>query len=485
MAVAVVIGTVIGSGVFKKPQVVAENVPYFGLAALVWVLGGVLALLGGLSLAEVAVRYPRAGGNYIYLREGFGPLWGFLWGWVDFGIVKSASIAALATVFADSLVEVVTNPAVTARLSADFEATLAGPWPRVGLTAAVILLLSLINVIGVRWGGGLQLAVTLVKVGSLLGILVLPFIAWALAPEGIAPATPSLANLSPYLPSGWDQFHPSRLGTAMLGVLWAYHGWMNIAPVAEEVRRPERNIPVALLGGIGIIIALYLGANAAYSLVLPAKEMAALKDTTVARVFSLKLLGPLGGAVASAAVMTSVFGALNGNLLAGPRVLYALSEDGLAPGFAGKVHERFRTPAVAILALGLLSTALVLVGAVLTRVRLPALTLAGQRLDFNLPEGKPLFDILTDFAMFGAICFETLAVATIFVLRRRPAGTQSAYRCPGFPVVPIIYVAIMSLVLANMFHSQRTEALTGLCYMACGAGVYAWMRGRKTRVTGR
>jgi amino acid transporter len=479
-ATAIVVGTVIGSGVFKKPQVVAATVPFFGPATLAWLLGGVLALLGALALAEVAVLFPRAGGNFVYLREGFGRLYGFLWGWVELSVVKAASIAALATVFADAVSDILTNPLVRETLwpaGGDF---LAGYWARRWLTVAVILGLASVNVLGVRWGGLLQLSITLVKVGSLLALMALPFVAAFLAPSTSPAARPDVQHLSPVWPSAWGQVTAGQVGTALLGVLWAYHGWMNIAPVAEEVRDPRRHIPLALLGGIGLVMALYLGANVAYALVLPAAEMARLTDTTVATAFSERLLGPLGAAVASAAVMVSVFGALNGNLLAGPRVLYALGEDRLAPRRFGRVHPRFRTPAPAIVALAVWSAVLVLAAAALARYRVPALDVGVVTLDLNVPPDKPLFDLMTDFAMFGAVVFETLAVATIFVFRRRLPDVERPYRCWGYPVVPAVYVAALSGVLVSMFLNQRAEALAGVLFVAAGVAVYQ-LFGRDTR----
>src|SRR5262245_38224758 len=199
MATAVVIGTVIGSGVFKKPQTVAENVPYFGLVAAVWVLTGILAFLGALALAQVAVLYPKAGGNYVYLREGYGRLGGFLWGWVEFCIIRSASIAALATIFASPLHVVLRNPRFQHAIHLSLGDSPLGYWPLRGLTVAVILGLALVNVRGVRWGGSLQLFITTVKVASLLAIFLLPFIILLLAPstgEGER-ARPRTTNLTP------------------------------------------------------------------------------------------------------------------------------------------------------------------------------------------------------------------------------------------------------------------------------------------------
>ncbi|MDB5309669.1 MAG: amino acid permease [Gemmataceae bacterium] len=478
MATAIVVGTVIGSGVFKKARNVSENVPEFGLAMSVWVLGGVLALLGALALAEVAVLFPRAGGNYVFLREGYGRMAGFLWGWVEFWIIRSASIAALATMFTESFHDVLKQalhdgPSVHA-------VEVLGFWPRQLLTSLVIVALAAVNVRGTKLGGGLQVVVTTVKVGSLLLIIVLPFAVLAAVSEPTYP--PNTTHLSPTWPGSLLGVNWGLYGAALVGVLWAYHGWMNIAPMAEEVIHPNRNIPLALFGGILLLIALYCGANLAYYLTIPRDQMKELKDTTVATEFCLRLLGPVGGLLASAIIMTSVFGALNGNLLVGPRVLFAMGKDGLAPQALRRLHPRFDTPAVATAVLAGWSCALVLGLGALLQTDLPLF-------DTNQigPDGKPVkkspFDVVTDFAMFGAVAFETLAVASIYVFRWRipPTPENRPYRCWGYPVVPALYILIMSAVFVNMFVTpeQRSEAGIGLGFIGLGAAVY-WLVFRGT-----
>ena len=457
MATAVVVGTVIGSGVFKKPQVVAENVPYFGLTALVWVFAGVLVLLGALAYAEVASVLPRAGGNYVFLREGYGRLAGFLWGWADFFIIRGASLAALATLFTTSLHAILleTTPTLGAAL---------GYWPQRVLTVAVILGLAAVNVRGVRWGGGLQLVITLVKVGSLLFLIALPFVAVYLVSGTATQAAPRSANvhnLKPFWPG--EAVNLSRFASALLAVLWAYHGWQNIGPVAEEIRNPQRNIPLALLAGVGIVIALYLGTNFAYSLVLTPGQMMAMKegrqDQTVAIGFCRLLLGPVGATLAAAAVMCSVFGALNGNLLVGPRLLYAMGEDGLAPRALGEVHPRYRTPALGILVMAAWACVLVL--------GVAALTQGGV-----LATDRDPFDVLTNFAMFGVVIFETMAVLSIYIFRRTLPDAPRPYRCWGYPVVPALYVLLPGMILVNMFVKERQEALGGVAFIAVGTLVY-------------
>jgi basic amino acid/polyamine antiporter, APA family len=471
MAIAVVVGTVIGSGVFKKGRNVAENVPEFGMAMAVWVLGGVLALLGALALAEIAVLFPRAGGNYVFLREGYGRWAGFLWGWVEFWIIRSASIAALGTMFTESFHDVLKQSLYPGQK----DIVVLPFWPRQVLTALVIAGLAAVNARGTRIGGGLQFFLTVVKVGSLLFIIALPFAVYAFMSEPTHP--PKVEHLSPTWPAEWLGVNWSLFGAALVGVLWAYHGWMNIAPIAEEVKDPHRNIPLAVVGGVLVLILLYCGVNTAYYLVIPRDEMATLPgDTTVATEFCLRLLGPVGAVIASAIVMTSVFGALNGNLLVGPRLLYAMAQDRLAPRQLSMLHAVYRTPIPATVVLAGWSCLLVLCVGALTQFDYPVLDAGFTDIDLNVLKRKSPFDIMTDFAIFGAVCFETLAVATIFMFRWRipPTPVNRPYRCWGYPVVPALYIAIMCAVLANFFISpqQRSEALVGLGFIAIGAVVY-------------
>jgi amino acid transporter len=455
-AIAIVVGTVIGSGVFKKPQIIAEKVPFTGPTAILWILGGLLTLLGALAYAEVAVLYPRAGGNFVFLREAYGRLPSFLYGWIEFLVIRAGSIAALATVFTESFHELFRDPGLQGALGMEPGSEL-GFWPQRLLTIATLGVLTLVNARGTRWGGGLQVFLTLVKVASLLAIVALPFLFFMKPSPGGVQA--SRANLNPVWPQPWSTALLSGVGTAFLGVLWAFHGWMSITPVAEEVRRPQRNLPLALLGGVGILTALYLGANLAYNLVIPQADMAILKDRTVAAEFGRRLFGSAGAALAAAAVMISVFGALNGNLLAGPRVLYAMGEDRLAPRALAAVHTRFGTPAVAIVVLGIWSALLVLVVAILTQMNL-------------LEPNKSHFDRLTDFAMFAAVLFETMAVLSIFVFRRRRPDAERPYRCLGYPVVPALYVVLPAFILVNTLIMEPVEALAALGFTAAGGLVY-------------
>ncbi len=351
--------------------------------------------------------------------------------------------------FAESLHDVL-------RFSIGTEAPVLGFWSLRGITVAVIVALALVNMRGTLLGGGLQVVVTSVKVISLLGIAVLPFICLALIPDADVHAK----LLEPIWPTEFASIDWTRFLKAMVGIIWAYHGWMNLAPMAGEVREPNRNLPLAFVMGTFAIIVLYCSVNVAYHVVVPRDDMILLGgNSPVASLFATRLLGPLGLLLASAAIMTSVFGSLNGNLLVGPRLLYAMGKDGLAPCGLCQLHVRWGTPAAAVIALTIWSVLLVLGMAVLVNADVLK---------------KSIFDGLTDWAMFGAVSFETMAVASIFVCRRQyPVETvQLPYRCWGYPWLPIFYVSVMAAVLANMFVTDWIQSLSGLLLVCVGAEVY-------------
>ncbi len=504
MGTAIVIGTVIGSGVFKKPHAVAKDMATisdagvveahaeFALIMIAWILVGALSFIGSLIVAEIAIIHPHAGGNYVFLREGYGRWAGFLWGWVEFWIIRAGSIAALAGVFTESFHDILRY----AR-GVDGSVEILSFWARQGLTVTVIAVLAAVNARATILGGGLQLVVTSVKVFSLLSIALLPFAWLAFASEPNVHAE----RLDPIMPADWAGINWSKFGSALVGILWAYHGWMNLAPMAEEIKEPNRNLPLAFLMGTLAIIVLYLSVNVAYHLVVPRDDMIALGGgSPVATLFANRLLGPMGLLLGSVAIMISVFGALNGNLLVGPRLLFAMGKDGLAPSILCRLSP-YGTPIWAGLVLSSWAILLV-VGAALLRFFRATINLQLVALDdyfrtedlggfalfqyFRVTD-KALFDVLTDYTMFGAVAFETLSVATIFVCRRQyPVDkVKLPYRCWGYPVLPIIYVAVMAAVLCNMFYTQRTESLIAVGFIGVGGVVYFLLFGRGTTVAAK
>ncbi len=463
MAMAIVVGTVIGTGVFKKGRNVATNCPEFGLGISVWIVGGILVLLGALAMAEIAVRFPRAGGNYVYLREGFGRRAAFLWGWVDFWIIRSASIAVLAFMFVEFFHEMLKDLSGTKSDVIEF-------WFRQAATIALIIGLSIINILGTRLGGRVQLGLTILKVGSLMTIAVLPFVVLLFTSSPAHP--PRVELLSPVWPTDWSAVNWGKYGGALVAVLWAYDGWMNFGNVAEEIKNPNRNIPLAAVGGVLLLILLYVAVNVAYYLVIPHADIVSLQDRPVAMEFFFRLLGPIGVAIASSIMMCSVLGALNGNVLVAPRLLFAMGKDHLASPRFSELHSVYRTPVFGTIAYGTWASLMVILGGLMTQYKLPLI--AG--IDLNLPEGKPLFDVLTDFALVGVVTMGTLAVAAIFPVRWRDPGLDLPYRCIGYPLVPMLYVAGMVFVLGTMFWEpeQRTEAIIGMAFIASGAVVHEW-----------
>ena len=478
LAAAVVVGTVIGTGVFKKAAAVArpDAAPEFGLAMLAWVGVGVVTLLGALAFAEVAVRFPKAGGNYVFLREAYGRPMAFLSGWVDFGINRAASIAALAAMFTESLANLLAEVRPDA-------AGVFGYWPQQVFTVLLIGVLAVVNARGTLLGARLQFAVTVVKVLSIVGLAVLPLVVLCLPS---APVQPTAANMAPVWPTAFPPGRVVGFLSAAVAVMWAYHGWMSLGTMAEEISRPQRNIPLALLAGVGCLIVLYVSANVAYYTALSPADMVNASDgTTVARDFCRRLVGPVGAMAASLAVMVSVFGAVNGNVLVGPRLLYAMGQDALAPRWLARLHPRFATPTAAIAVLAVWSGAMVFGLGVLLQTS-ESLFYQWELTDggwgVKAKDGKPVvdspFDLLTDFVVFGSVAFDTLAVLAVFVLRRKHADRTAAlpYRCVGYPWVPAVYVAAMAAVLAGMVlaDDKRWKVAVGLGFIGVGALVY-WL----------
>ena len=437
-AAAIVVGTVIGSAIFIVPRDMIRNVGSPFMVFAVWIFGGMLSLFGALSYAELAAALPEAGGEYVYLREAYGPLFGFIYGWTQMWVAKSGSIATLATGFFIYL--------------ANFRPELEGVWMVVPLplgeaghpleirygqllAMAVIAVLALINYFGVKVGGNVQVTVTLVKVALIVGIIVI-----GLTGHGDA------ANYSTSIPApgGITGFF-----AALVAALWAYDGWNNVSMVASEVQKPQRNLPLALIIGTLAVIALYLLANLAYFYILPASAVAS--TDRVAGEAMRRVLGGAGANAVSIAAMISIFAALNGSILSGSRVPFAMARDRLFFRRVSHVHPVHRTPSVSILALSAWAALLVLSGR---------------------------YDQLYTYVIFASVILYGMATASVIVLRRKRPDLHRPYRTLGYPVIPVVFVlGITCLVISTLCKSPR-ESLMGLGLIALGLPFYFYWKRR-------
>jgi APA family basic amino acid/polyamine antiporter len=467
-AFCVVVGSVIGSGIFLVPAAVATRVPYMSGIVLVWLIGGLFSGAGALTLAELGAMLPQAGGLYVFLRAAYGALVAFLFGWVEFLVVRSGSMATLASAFARYFSQLVPAP------------QWIGPeiW-QAGTAVIAIGAVTAVNVIGTRWGGALQVLGTVLKVGGLAALFALPFLL----------GTGSPANFTPVWPGAVGGSLFTGVMTAMVSVLWAYDGWTNVTPVAEEIRDPGRNVPRALLLGMAVLITVYVGMTLAYHYVLPMDEVASGsgKEVTsaVAARFCERLLGRPGVVAISMLVMCSTFVSVNGNALTGPRAYFAMARDGLFPSGLCRVHSKFQTPANAVLAQGIWAMILTVVGTILIVVPpstvgpgLPGPILSAWK---KLHE-TPLYDILYTYVIFGANLFYMLAISSVFVLRARFPDLPRPYRTLGYPITPLLYVCAALLLLGNMLadHQSRIQALVGLGIIALGVPAFWLFRARSS-----
>jgi APA family basic amino acid/polyamine antiporter len=441
-ALAVVVGNVIGSGIFAKPGHIAAASGDFGLIISAWIVGGLICLLGALCFAELAVMMPRAGGLYDYLREAFGRPVAFLFGWNEVLFNRPGSIGALAVIFVGSMSQALDLP--------------LGTLTRAILAIVLIASMTWVNVIGVVWGGRVQSATTLVKAGFLGVVALLPLLVLPWAGSGYE-WSKYTSTIEP--PAGTTLL--TRFGVVLLAVLWAYNGWHGVTQVAEEVRDPQRNIPWALLGGVGLLILLYVSANLAYHGVLSMSDLAAAKDHAAEKMVQ-SLLGRPGAAMMSAVIMCSTFGGINSNLLLGPRVAYAMGRDGVVFHSLGRVHARFRTPVVAIVVEALMSVILVIASGILVEF------VSGF-------EDRTIFAMLTDFVIFAASLFYVLGVAAVIVLRRKHPDWNRPYRTWGYPVVPLIFLAFYAWFLFEVYRGKPFEANAGLVLIGLGIpAYYSW-----------
>jgi APA family basic amino acid/polyamine antiporter len=417
-AMAVVIGSTIGSGIFRSPAGIADRIPGPLPLLSIWILGGLFALCGALSLAELASEVPRTGGFYAFLREGWGKIPAFLFGWGQLTIVR-----AIAITFAEYFVRVI-----------GFDPSVA-PYDQYAkyIAALAIAVTATFNIIGVKWGATVINLTTIAKFGGLAFIVVLALaIGW--------PQTGG--HFTPLVPEGSVQV--GAFGLALVSVLWAYDGWADVSYVAGEVKDPRRNLPRAIIGGTVAVMVIYVLANVGYMAVLPIEEIRTSR--LVAADVAEKIIGRPGVVFVSVTVMISTFGTLSAVLLTSPRVLFAMADDGMLFAPIAKVHPKYQTPYIAI---GLVAT-LGLIFVLLLR-----------------------FEKLADTFVIAMIPFYALGVAAIYRLRRRP-GYSPSFRTPGYPVVPALFIASVAYLLLNSLldDSSRNWSLGIFAVLLAGIPVF-------------
>ncbi|HEX6463066.1 MAG TPA: amino acid permease [Vicinamibacterales bacterium] len=417
-ATAMVAGTIIGASIFVQPSEIARHLATPGQVMTVWVACGALTLFGAFVCAELASAFPETGGVYVFMRDTFSPLAGFLWGWAMFWSMHTGIIAAIATVFARYATILV--PAGDAAVR--------------GVAVAVILALSALNYFGVSAGSRVQTALTAAKVIAIVAIVAIGLLLGGTAARTVhASASAAVGGVS---------VHEFLL--AMVAGLFAYGGWHMVTYTAGETKMPARVIPAALLAGVAIVTGCYVALNVVYLHVLPLDVVRS--STRIAADAADAVVGRGGSVVLAVLVMVSSIAALTGIVLTGPRVYYSMAQDGLAPAWLGRVHPVHRTPAHAIAVQGVWASVLAATGAyrqIFTRV------------------------IYTEWLFFAFLA------AGLFVLRRRP-GYRPGYRAWGYPITPAVFIAASLAIVVNQFVSQPVEASIGLGLVALGVPIYHW-----------
>ena len=421
---AVVVGIVVGAGIFLVPRLVAQALPSATLILAVWVTCGVLCFFGALAYAEMGAMMPETGGHYVYLRECYGPLAGFLCGWTFALVVLSAAMAWLAVSFSITLGYFLPLGAVVSKIVA----------------LALIAVLSLVNYRGIRLGAAVQKLFTVLKI---LGLAIIAGSAFV-AGHGATAADWSL----PAAGFSWSAF-----GVAMIAVVLCYDGWPNISYVAGEVRDPRRNIPLALGLGLVAIVAIYVVANIAYMRVLPVAEIATTDRTGAA--VAERTMGQAGGVILSLTILLSIVGSINGFIITAPRICFAMARDGLMFEKLAAIHPRYRTLSFGIVAQAVWTAVLIVTGS---------------------------FETLASYAMIAAWFFYGLTVAGVVILRRKYPERPRPYRMWGYPVTPWLFTAVALWFVANTWITQPGPSTVAFLIIASGIPVYYLWRRMKSRV---
>jgi len=419
-----VVGNMIGVGIFTTPGRVANQLPTSGLVLLGWVLGAFLAMAGALSYAELGAAYPRAGGNYVFLREAFGPLWGFLYGWAAALITQSGTVAILAVGFTK-------YAGITNSLHVQLCA--------VGL----ILFFGLLNYVGVKVGAGVVDVITFLKIISILALVI----------AGTFFGRGSFSHASPLWPAQGGAWIAAGLATALIPIMYAYSGWNATVYVGSEVENPSRTIPLSLILGVLITAALYLILNALYIYAMPVTDMKGV--IAIAKTASESMFGPAAAKVLSGMIAFSVLGCLNATLLTAPRIPFAMAQDGYFFAPFGKVHPRFRTPSSAIALVTLWATGLAIWGGI---------------------DHTNFYRLLDDYVTVPSLLLNALTVSALFLLRRQKPDLPRPYRAWGYPVLPLLFIAIILWMVLNEFKQDPRAALSGIAMVAAGVPFFFYFR---------
>ena len=453
-ALMIVISSMIGSGVFKKIAPMSSELGSSGIILLCWLIPGIITMIGAATNAEIAGLIAEPGGQYIYFKKMYGNAFAFLYGWSCFSVIQSASIASIAYVFAESVNAVIPLPHLSDAVEKLSLFGIFYPFESFGvkgLTIITIIFLTTANYFGVIFGGYITNLFTALKVVGILAIIFL----------SIYLTGGNLNNLTPVLEKPGFQYDSSlglfgAMFAAMLAAFWAYDGWNNIGYLGGEIKNPKRNIPLALFGGVALVILIYLAVNFAFLYVMPVDEIINVSKTSnsiIAVEVLRKLLGAGGAFFLSILIMVSTFGTTNGTILASSRIYFAMSRDSLFFNSAGKHHPKFKTPHISLLIQGLWASVLVLSGS---------------------------FDQLTDMLIFASFIFYGMGAFGVFVLRRKMKDDYRPYKAFGYPVLPAIFVIFCAvLVIVTIIQSPR-DAGIGLALVLIGIPFYIfWNRKKK------
>jgi basic amino acid/polyamine antiporter, APA family len=444
---AIHLSAIIGSGIFVVPASIAGHLHSMGLILVVWVFGGVLSLFGALTVAELSSVLPQAGGPYVYLRNSFGRVWGYMYSWNHFFINTAGSLAAIAVAFATYLGYFFPSLSSQSPL-VRYDATLFGASLEVTVRGTqvvamlVIVVATLINIRGVRLGGWVTNVFTMAKVLALLALVVAVF----------SSGKGSSLNFEPWGPDHWSKELTSAFGLAMISVLWSYEGWTTVTLSAGEIKNPERNVPRSLLIGTFIIILLYLSVNLAYAFVIPLGQMAG--SERIAADAASVVLGPLGTSLIIAGILCSTFGTINNSFLSDARSMFAAGADGaFAPSF-GKVHPRFRTPYITVIALGVWSA---------------LLTMSGS------------YDQIASYVIFGSWMFYGMTALSVIVLRRKMPDAPRPYKAWGYPYATLLFVAAAGWILYNTLAEDTRDAGIGIVLLLASLPFYYYWAKRRVK----